>query len=68
MNNEIIYTLGQTCEGFFGPCGEPAIEISCRTQYPDEDMNKNPILCSRCAHYYNLHWDEMWNEYYSGLL
>lgn len=56
------------CEGVLGPCEAAGIERSCRTKYHDEEMNKNPILCERCAEYYSEYWDDMWREYYSSVI
>ena len=41
---------------------------SCRTAYADDSMNTSPALCPPCAKEYNDHWDDMWAEYYNGLL
>jgi len=50
-------------------CGNPgATKRKCRTMYADDTKNVDPVLCDECATGYNEYWDEMWAEYYSGLL
>lgn len=39
-----------------------------RTAYADDKQNVAPVLCAECMEAYNQHWDEMWEEYYGGLL
>jgi len=45
---------------------------SSRTQYhwdgKGEDPNRAVALCSSCAERHHEYWDEMWQDYYSGLL
>lgn len=33
-----------------------------------EDPNRPVALCPECAKFHHEYWDEMWNEYYAGLL
>ena len=66
-------TEGPFCQGVSGQCYDIRVsEIGCKTAYDwngkGEDPNRNPVLCESCADEYNEHWDDMWNEYYSGRL
>lgn len=58
-------------------CGEAiGVELEdSRTLYPHEgeiasedDPNKPIPLCRRCAIEHHKHWDDLWDEYYRGLL
>lgn len=50
-------------------CGDqPAYLVECRTRYADDDLNVCPVLCSLCEQGYIEHWDDMWAEYYAGLM
>ena len=56
------------CEGWDGPClKRNASLIRMHTFYNDEISNYR-ILCPLCEKSCFDHWDEMWDEYYSGLL
>lgn len=41
------------------------------TQYPwdgkGEDPNYAGYMCSECAEDYRVHWQDMWDEYYSAV-
>lgn len=56
-----------TCEGFCGPCFSIGYRQRQNTAYCDDSMNWIK-MCDRCAIENDLHWQEMWNEYYSGRL
>ena len=49
-------------------CGGPgASKNRQRTAYCDDERNW-ATLCPRCQEEADTHWDEMWDEYYSGVL
>lgn len=60
------------CEGFHGPCDQIGQQRGPRTAYhwngKGEDPNQSPILCDECADEYHDYWDEMWDDYYAGIL
>jgi hypothetical protein len=65
------------CEGMFHECrSKKNVEwIPASTCYrwdkekdPEENPNRDIFLCPVCAKEYTSHWDEMWSEYYHGLL
>lgn len=50
-------------------CGAPyAYLVECRTRYADDSQNVCPVLCSPCEQRYTEYWDDMWAEYYAGLM
>jgi hypothetical protein len=57
------------CQGVSGPCGRWDSRVRpCMTAYEDMSRNVAPRLCDDCAEEYRDYWDEMWREYYGGLL
>ena len=38
-----------------------------RTMYAS-GAQPQPLLCPDCTEEWNVYWDDMWSEYYSGLL
>ncbi|MHA1470839.1 MAG: hypothetical protein ACTSSP_09805, partial [Candidatus Asgardarchaeia archaeon] len=65
------------CEGYFYECHgrENLSWVSSRTMYtwdvdkePLEDPNRSYFLCPTCDSQYNEHWQERWDDYYSGRL
>jgi hypothetical protein len=44
---------------------------SSRTMYhwdgKGQDPNADILFCRPCASFHHDYWDEMWNEYYSGI-
>ena len=68
-----IETLG-VCEGMGGPCPEKkGVEwVPAKTRYEwdgeGENPNRESFLCPNCAEIYNEYWDELWTDYYRGLL
>lgn len=61
------YVKPDTCE----MCHRNDVEISLegsRTSYDDARRNRGSWLCAECAEQYHREWDDVWAEYYSGLL
>jgi len=65
------------CEGFQGPClsTEGLSWTPALSRYPwdidespTEDPNRDMFFCPACAKAWIDYWEEMWREYYSGLL
>lgn len=63
------------CEGHALGCTVSGASVyleSSRTHYiwdgTGEDPNRDLYLCRDCAKFHHEYWDEMWAEYYSGLL
>ncbi len=60
------------CEGFQGSClSTNGKRAPIMTAYvwdgKGKDPNESPILCPCCTGEWVAHWEEMWQEYYSGL-
>ena len=61
---------GFRCEGC-GSSSQVKAVSSCTAYYWDgtgENPNKDRYLCPACADEHFAYWEEMWNEYYQGLL
>jgi hypothetical protein len=60
-----------TCQ-HCGDIRDDVEDVEARTMYvwdgKGEDPNQSHFLCPPCAEEYEAHWDEMWSDYYSGLL
>lgn len=63
------------CRGSQYPCDAegPGVELeSSRTFYhwdgTGEDPNADVPLCRDCARMHHEYWDEMWSEYYRGIM
>ena len=50
-----------------GPCQRPNIpRIECDSRRMDSDATY--MLCGWCAQEHHEYWDEMWRDYWSGVL
>lgn len=49
-------------------CAEvPEMKTACWASR-HEEANSPSWLCRECAAAYHAHWDEMWNDYYAGIM
>ena len=60
----IKYRKHPECNNCGAPNGERRRQRTC---YVDEESNY-ATLCPACHEVNDEHWDEMWRDYYSGLL
>lgn len=61
------------CQGHNRPCSSMVLKMTpAMTQYSwdgqGEDPNGPIALCHDCAGDYQEYWQEMWKEYYAGVL
>lgn len=49
------------------PCDNPGIRRRQNTAYVDEESNYN-VFCESCQVEADAYWDEMWQEYWNGIL
>jgi len=55
------------CTGVSHPCGKPAHWRRQHTAYADDNSNW-VMLCDECHIENEANWDDMWRDYYGGLL
>jgi len=55
------------CHGIGGPCFKKGKRQRQNTQYVKDESNY-VFLCDECMEINNEHWQERWDEYYSGCI
>ncbi len=55
------------CEGALSECNRFGLTYRQRTKYEDEQSNWR-CLCKSCQDENDSYWDDMWKEYYAGVM
>ena len=57
----------KTCQGHNYPCKNPGKRRRQNTQYEKEEDNW-VFMCEECFDFRQEEWEEMWRDYYRGVL